>query len=345
MSASSAGALRERPQPSPQLFFETANAYQRTAALRAAVDLDLFTAIGEGYTVPSAIARQIGADERGVRVLCDYLVIAGFLTKEAGAYALTPDTATFLDRRSAAYVGTALRFLNSPELTGAFADLAAVVRKGGTVISERGTLAPEDPIWIEFARDMAPLMRMPADWIAGVAAEDARPRMKVLDIAAGHGIYGITIARRFTDARIVALDWPNVLAVAQENARAEGVADRYSTLPGSAFEVDYGRDYDLVLITNFLHHFDPPTCVTLLKRLRAAMKPSARAITLEFVPNEDRVSPPATAAFSLMMLGTTPSGDAYTFAEYDRMFREAGFRSSEMLAREGIPQQLIVSRA
>ena len=82
----------------------------------------------------------------------------------------------------------------------------------------------------------------------------------MLDIAAGHGMFGITIARRNPAAQIVALDWPAVLGVAQENAKRFGVADRYSTRPGSAFEADFGEGYDYILLTNILHHFDPAGC-------------------------------------------------------------------------------------
>jgi 2-polyprenyl-3-methyl-5-hydroxy-6-metoxy-1,4-benzoquinol methylase len=96
-------------------------------------------------------------------------------------------------------------------------------------------------------------------------------------------------------------------------------------LPGSAFEVDFGGPYDAVLLTNFLHHFDQPTCVGLLKKVHAALKPGGRAATLEFVPNEDRVSPPMPAAFSLIMLTTTAAGDAYTLSELTAMYAEAGF--------------------
>ncbi len=121
------------------------------------------------------------------------------------------------------------------------------------------------------------------------------------------------------------LDWAPVLRVALENAKKAGVADRYDMLPGSAFEVDYKGPYDAVLLTNFLHHFDKPTCVGLLKKVRTALKPGGRAATLEFVPNEDRVSPPTPAAFAMTMLATTASGDAYTFSELRAMYEEAGF--------------------
>ncbi len=96
-------------------------------------------------------------------------------------------------------------------------------------------------------------------------------------------------------------------------------------LPGSAFEVEYGGPYDVVLLTNFLHHFDLPTCVGLLRKVHAALKSGGRAAALEFVPNEDRVSPPMAAAFSLTMLVTTASGDAYTFRELETMYHDAGY--------------------
>jgi ubiquinone/menaquinone biosynthesis C-methylase UbiE len=334
---------KQTQQLSPQLFFDTVNAYQRTEALKAAVELDLFSAIGEGRQTVQDLASRCDTSERGMRILCDYLVVMGFLTKQEQYYRLTPESAMFLDRHSPGYMGSAIEFLLSPMLTDHFKNLAANVRKGGTVISEEGTLAPEHPVWVRFARAMAPMMGLPAQLMAGLVAGDANQKMKVLDLAAGHGLFGISFARQNANAEIVAVDWPNVLEVASENAQAAGVSGRYRTIAGSAFEVDYGSGYDLVLLTNFLHHFDTVTCEKLLKKVHTALAEGGRAATLEFVPNEDRVSPPTAAAFSLMMLGSTPSGDAYTFSELDRMFRNAGFRRNEIHPLPPTFQQVVIS--
>jgi len=333
----------EARPPSPTLFFETVNAYQRTEALKAAIQLDVFTAIGAGATTAGELARQCDASQRGVRTLCDYLVVIGFLTKEEDRYHLTPDSATFLDRRSPACMASAVTFLASPMLTDNFRDVAAIVRKGGTVATEEGTVAHEHPIWVEFARSMASMMAMPAELLARLVGSASGQPWRVLDVAAGHGMYGIAVARQNPQAQIVALDWASVLAVAQENAQAAGVVDRYQTLPGSAFEVDFGRDFDLVLLTNFLHHFDPATCETLLCKVHAALKPGGRAAALEVIPNEDRVTPPVSAAFSLMMLGSTPAGDAYTFSEYQRMFANAGFANCEFHRLPPTEQQVVIA--
>jgi SAM-dependent methyltransferase len=310
--------------------FGTLAAYQRTGAFKAAIDLDLFTAIGEGNDSAAALASRCCAAERGVRILCDTLTAMGLLTKQAGRYGLAPGADVLLDRRSPTYVGSAATFVASPQLMEPFMHVADAVRRGGTVIQDEGTLAAEHPIWVEFARAMGPLAALTGRLLANLLRADTAPPWKVLDIAAGHGEFGVALARDNPKAEIVALDWANVLTVAEETARKAGVIERFRKLPGSALDVDFGDGYDLVLLTNFLHHFDPAGCETILKKVHGALKPGGRAVTVEFVPNEDRVSPPEAATFSLTMLVTTPGGDAYTFAELERMMRNAGFAKSEL---------------
>jgi 2-polyprenyl-3-methyl-5-hydroxy-6-metoxy-1,4-benzoquinol methylase len=204
-------------------------------------------------------------------------------------------------------------------------------------------MGPDDPVWVEFARSMTPMMAMTAAQVAPLVTEQGRS-MKVLDIAAGHGMYGITIAKHNAAAEVFAVDWKDVLAVAAEHAAEAGVASRYHTLPGSAFEVDLGTGYDVVMLPAFLHHFDPPTNVGLLQKIRAAMKPNGLLATLEITPNDDRISPPMAAEFSLMMLGSTPAGDAYTFKELEEMLRQAGFPENRKHSLDPTPFTAIFSR-
>jgi len=342
---SQASPLNQTPQghtPSPELFFRTANAHQQTAALKGAVELDIFTVIAQGKQTAAEIAQECKATERGVRILCDYLCVLGFLTKEGPRYGLTPDSAMFLDRSSPAYWGGTLEFLLSPHLTEGFSDVAALVRHGGS-LRAGASVAPEHPMWVTFARAMTPMMVMPAQMIAALVNGDSTAPLKVLDIAAGHGLFGIAFAKINPNAQIVAQDWPNVLEVARENVQAAGVSDRYSLLPGNAFELDFRGGYDVVLLTNFLHHFDPATCEQLLKKVHAALADSGCAVTLEFIPNEDRISPPIPATFAMMMLGTTPSGDTYTFAELEHMFTHAGFSRNQLHPLPPSPQQVVIS--
>jgi ubiquinone/menaquinone biosynthesis C-methylase UbiE len=328
-------------QPDPGVIFDTILSYQRSAALKTAVELDLFTHVARGHSNVESLARATGASQRGVRILCDYLVITGLLEKNGASYSLPLNSAVFLNKESPAYIGGITTFMLDPAVAGSFSDLTRIVREGTTTLPDQGTVTPDNPVWVEFAKSMAALMRPAALQIAERFAGDAE--CSVLDIAAGHGLFGISIAQRNPKARITALDWAGVLDVAKANAQREGVADRYTTRPGDAFTVDYGGPYDTILLTNFLHHFDIPTCETLARKVLAALKPGGRSITLEFVPNADRVSPPIPASFSMMMLGSTPSGDAYTFDELDSMFRNAGFERSEAVPLVNMPQTVIVS--
>jgi ubiquinone/menaquinone biosynthesis C-methylase UbiE len=311
----------------PGLVFDMVQSYQRSSALKAAIELDVFRAVGEGPGDLASIARHCKASERGIRILCDFLVISGVLAKENGHYKHTPSSAAFLDPRSPACMASIAHFMSNPAFREPYDNLAEVVRAGRTTMSGQGTVEPENPIWVEFAEKMAPMMGPMAAPLGAVVLEGHSGPMRVLDIAAGHGLFGIEIAKQNAEAHVTGLDWAPVLRVALENARKAGVHDRYDMLPGSAFEVDFGGPYDAVLLTNFLHHFDVRTCIGLLRKVRSVLRPGGRAATLEFVPNEDRVSPPMPAAFSLTMLASTADGDAYTLRELTAMYTEAGFSS------------------
>ncbi len=309
----------------PAVVFEMLQAHQRTAALKAAIDLDIFRAVGDGPGDAASIARHCSASERGIRILCDFLTINGLLAKEDGRYRHTPASAAFLDPRSPSCLASIAQFLANPAMHEPYNQLAEIVRTGRTSMPGDGSVEPENPIWVQFAETMAPMMAPMAGPLGAVVLDGHNGPIRVLDIAAGHGLFGIEIAKQNPQAHVTGLDWAPVLRVALDNARKAGVHDRYNMLPGSAFDVEFGGPYDAVLLTNFLHHFDQPTCVGLLKKVRSALQPGGRVATLEFVPNEDRVSPPMPAAFALTMLTSTPAGDAYPLSALTAMYSEAGF--------------------
>jgi SAM-dependent methyltransferase len=325
----------------PDRFIDSVFAYQKTAAVKAAIELDLSSAIGAGADSVESLAAKVDASPRGVRILCDYLTVQELLIKDGKRYRLTPSSSVVLDQRSPAGMSSFVDFLAAPALMQLYVeDPAAFVRNGGSI--GLANPAPDHPLWVKFARAMVPFMAPVAQGIATEVARWPSPPRKVLDVAAGHGLFGIAIGKAVPAARIVGLHWRPVLEVALENARLAGLETRYDTLAGSAFDVEWGTDYDLVLIPNFLHHFDRQGCVGLLERARRALAPGGAVLVVEMVPNDDRVSPPFPALFGLVMLASTPKGDACTAQELQEMGRAAGFADSMVQPLPPSPQTMIV---
>lgn len=185
-------------------------------------------------------------------------------------------------------------------------------------------------MWLTFAESMGSMMGPAATGLADLVPLPQDRPSKILDVSASHGVWGLAFARKNPRTHLVALDWAPVLEIANRNAQAAGLADRFRTIAGNALEVDLGQDYDAILVPNFLHHFDKADCVRFLNRCHTALRPGGHVIIVEFVPNADRVTPSAAAAFSLVILATTPAGDAYTFEEFETMLAQAGFEKAKL---------------
>jgi len=217
---SSPGA--EIVRPSPERVFNALNAYQETAALKTAIELDIFTVIAKGSNDAAALATEIGASERGIRILCDFLTIQGFLVKSTNRYGLTKESAIFLDRRSPACLASISEFLGSEDHKQCFDSLTAAVRKGGTASTTGDNTRPNDEFWVRFAHAMAPLTIPAAEFIAELVLADGHRACKVLDVAAGHGMYGVTIAERIHKLR--SLPWTGQPSSKWQRKTQEGMA-------------------------------------------------------------------------------------------------------------------------
>ena len=321
--------------------YEAALAYQRTAALIAAVKLDIFSLIGAGTATSDELAEKTGASKRGMRILCDFLTVIGLLQREEGIYRVESVARRYLDKASPAWMASAVEFFAAPEtLDLVLTDPTSYVRRGGS--DGLAHLAPSHSIWVRFAEAMIPVASVTAKRAAAyLASLDNRPD-KVLDVAAGHGLYGIELARRLPEANVTALDWPEVLTLARRNAEDAGVGNRFHTVAGSAFEAEWGQEFDLVLLANFLHHFGREDCSALLRKTKASLSSKGRACAIDFIPNEDRVSPPMQAMFAFWMLATTPEGDAYTLKDITEIAQDAGFRRITAHPLRPTPQTLVL---
>lgn len=317
--------------------------YQKTAALQAAIALDLFSVVGGDALTADELAARTHAALRGIRILCDFLCVLGLLEKRDGRYCQSADAARFLDRASPQCLADVAGFLAAPETVAlAMGDPAAYVKAGTAACLSN--LSADNPAWVKFARAMVPFAAVTAKRTAAYLTSRGLRPQRVLDVAAGHGLYGIEVARAVREATVVAIDWDGVLACARENAARAGVSDRYETIAGSVFERPWGTGYDLILLPNILHHFDREGCVKLLRLAKDALRADGFALVIDLMPNPDRVSPPEPATFAFLMLVTTPAGDAYTCAEYEQMARDAGLQPAAAVRLLPTPETLLELR-
>ncbi len=127
--------------------------------------------------------------------------------KQDGRYSHTPTSKLFLDPRSPNCVASIAKFLGNPDTVQPALNLADIVCDGRTILPGDGTMDAENPVWVEFAHSMAPMMAPMAGPLGSIALDGRSGPMSVLDIAAGHGLFGIEVARQNLEARIVAVDW------------------------------------------------------------------------------------------------------------------------------------------
>lgn len=327
----------------PAAIMQMLQAAQATAILSAAIELSVFQKLAEGPLDASATAERMGCPPRSTRILLDALAVLGLLIKEGGKYRLTPTASEHLVPGKPAYLGDMQALFASKVFWTYLPRLAEAVRKDGTILEEHAE-TPQNAYWETFAQYTAGIAfpgAMSLDAIVGKWIE-SKPKCRVLDIAAGSGIYGFTLAKH-PNVELTSLDWPNVLEKTREWAgRLHVDAARVKYLPGNFFEVAYGGPYDLILLSNVYHHFDHATCAALTKRVATALAPAGRVAVHDMI-YDAALQNPGAAMFSVIMLGWTRKGEAFGLADYATWFAGAGLSAPEMHASEGMPSSWLLA--
>lgn len=332
-------------QPTVPELFQMMLAYKKTAVVRTAIELGIFGSLADGPATARTVAAAKGLDERGTRLLLNALAAIGLLDAVGEQYQLTSGAATHLVPGHPGYVGGMAKVLASTWEWDAMWRLPEAVRRGGTVAPENAE-TPGYKYWEDFAAFAGtvaePTARLMADVLDGWARN--RQRLDLLDMACGHGLYGYTLARRHPTARVWSLDWDNVLPIAQKHAARLGIADRVSTIAGDMFSVPLGGPYDIVMVTNVLHHFSQDHAVRLLRRA-ASVTVSGGRIALVGHTVDD--GPPRESAeahlFSILMLAWTAQGETHSAVVYERMLTEAGYTNTRVHRQTALPLRVIVA--
>jgi ubiquinone/menaquinone biosynthesis C-methylase UbiE len=309
-------------KPTPETLMQLQFGMAASRVLMVGTALGVFTDISKGKKTPEAIADATGANARGLRMLLDALGAFGLLKKEAGRYELTPLSAEYLVKGKDTYMG---HMLETDVMWSSWTHLGEVVLSGKPLkrVEEKQNAESFFPTLV---RSLHVTNRAPAQRTAQVL----KGAKRVLDVACGSGIWGISIAEQEKDARVVAQDFPALLEVTKEYAKKHGVEGRFDYLPGDLKTVNYGRErFDCAVLGNIVHSEGEDSSRALFKKLHAALVQGGKLAIVDMIPNDERTGPPFPVLFALNMLLHTESGDTYTLAEYRRWLQDAGFSKVE----------------
>jgi len=337
-------AEEEVPLTKERLFTMMAG-YKATAVLRACVELGLFDPLADGPADAATLAPRLGVDERALSALLAAAAGVGLLVRGEDGYALPAGAADLLVTTEPGYCAGISSVVASQLEWTALGSLAGTVRRGGPVPGF-DLLAPDFPYWTDFATHSTFVTTVLSGLVADALGDWAtgRDSLDVLDLGAGHGIFGWTLAQRYPATHVWAQDWPGVLAVAEQHAKRRGVADRATLLPGDALTADLGGPYDVVVAANLLFHFSPAQARQLVSRMASVLKPDGRLVVAGFTTGDQPAPVEGHAALlGLLMLSATEGGAMYSTAEYQEMLGEAGFTESAVHTRPKLVPRVIVA--
>ncbi len=318
---------------------ELATGYWASAALGAAVELDVFGALKAPATAADVAARR-SSDARAMEELLDTLVALGLLSRAGDRYELHPDTASLLDPDSPACLLDALRF--NLDLYPLWGRLAETVRTGKPALPPRTHLGTDPVRTRRFAMGMhsralglAPAL-LPALELAGVR--------RLLDVGAGPGTFSRRLAEREPGLTVLQLDLPGVLAVARELAATSPAAARLEF-----HDADYRADplpagADAILYCGALHQENPETARALFEKFFRALPPGGWVCVVDLMLRDAHEGPPFVHLFSLNMLLTSPFGRVFAASEAAALLRAAGFADLQTHPAPGIPYTVIRGR-
>ena len=297
-----------------------AQAYWESAALMAAVELEVFTAVAHGQDTIPAVARTVGISERNAQRLLTALTAMTLLTREGERFANAPDVQRFLVKDGERYAGPWILF-TKPRWT-AFGELSERLRR-----REENTLGQ----YTEFSVDDARRYHA-ATYSIGMGAArlfsrsvDLAGRRLMLDLGGGSGAYSIVATRTFPGLKAIVLDLPPVAVVAQEYIAANDAADRVSAMAGDFTTSDFPQGVDVVVMASNLPQYEPALIRLVVGKAFAALVPGGEMHLIGETLHDDRRGPLSAALWGLNEAVQGSTGVAHTEGEVRSYLQDAGF--------------------
>jgi 2-polyprenyl-3-methyl-5-hydroxy-6-metoxy-1,4-benzoquinol methylase len=325
----------------PERIMQFAWGYAPTLIIRAALDHHLFDRLDEGPQTVEELAAVTGASKRGLTAILNALVGLQFLSRSQGKYSLMPEAAAFLVSGKPGFHGAFFHH-TLDQILPKWLQLSEAVRTGKPARAVNHQASGAE-FFANFVESLFP-MGYPGAKALGehLGIQKSTKPVRVLDLAAGSGVWGIALAQLSPQVHVSAVDWPEVLETTRRVAQRNGMADRLQTIPGDLLQVDFGSGYDVAVLGHILHSEGETRGRLLLRKTFDALARGGTIAIAEFVPNDDRTGPPNPLVFAVNMLINTEEGNTFTFAEMSQWLREIGFVNSRQLEAPA-PSPLILA--
>jgi ubiquinone/menaquinone biosynthesis C-methylase UbiE len=313
--------------------------YVPPLVLEAAIRHRVFDVLDAGPKTVKETAEATGTSERGLRAIMNVLVGLEFLAKvEGGRYALTPESAAFLVSIKPGFQGGLLTHA-SRQLIPNWLHLTEVVATGkpAAAVNQQG---PGTEFFQQFVTDIFPTSYPSAKVLSEHLHLDGGA--KVLDLAAGSGVWGIALAQSSPAVTVTAVDWPDVLPVTRATVEKFGITDRFTFVGGDLLEADFGHGHNVAVLGHILHSEGEARSRKLLKKTFDALAPGGTIAIGEFLVEQDRSGPLGSLFFAANMLVNTDEGDTFSFEEISEWLGEAGFTKARLLDAPG-PSPLVLA--
>lgn len=319
----------------PERILEMAWGFAATRLLGTAIELEIFRHVAEGKRTPAAIAKAAGATPRGVQMVVDAAVGLGLLVRSGtgreAPVSVAPDAEIFLVKGKPSYLGDFLAF-HANTIADHWHDLTDVVRTGKPRVALE---KPEEgiPLWHDLVDGLFALGFPAAQQVgAELARQYGGKPVRLLDVAAGSGVWGIGAATSNPNVRPTFQDLPETLAHAKRWVERTGLSARSEYLPGDLRKVDFGTArFEAVTLGHICHSEGAEHTKRLLAKAAKALVKGGTIVIVEFTPDADRNGPPIPLFFAINMLVNTSEGDAFTFPEYAAWLSAAGFRDARQV--------------
>jgi 3-hydroxy-5-methyl-1-naphthoate 3-O-methyltransferase len=324
----------------PERLMQFAWGYAPTLILEAAIRNRVFDVL-DGHPMPlDEVAKATGASTRGLSAILNALVGINFLAKDAqGVYSLTPESELFLVSTKPSFQGGLLRHASS-QLIPKWLEINQVVATGKPANSVNQQGAGSE-FFKEFVVDILPLSFPSAQVLAQNLSLAGAPA-KILDLAAGSGVWGIALAQSSPQVHVTAVDWPDVIPTTKATVARFNLSERFSYIEGDLLSADFGTGYNVATLGHILHSEGEARSRQLLKKVFDSLAPGGTIAIAEFLVDAGRTGPPGSLFFAVNMLINTDEGDTFSFEEISSWLTAAGFTAPRTLPAPG-PSPLILA--